>query len=196
MQIDHDILIAYGGAARKIEKGAIVFWEGGMPGFFYQIVEGEVRVFSANDDGKNIIQGIFRAGESFGEPPLLLGKPYPSSAQTTRRSVVIRIARDRLLNILADYPEIANRLLYRFAERIYRKAVAVQIWVNQTPEEKITKFLTMEKSDKDGCEQLLVPYTRQEIADFTGLRVETVIRTLTRMNREGKVNIIEHKVYF
>jgi len=195
MQIDYNILIAYGGVARKFDKGAIIFWEGGIPNFFYQIVEGEVKIFSSNHDGKDLIQGIFNPGESFGEPPLLLGKPYPSTAQASKKCVVIRITKDRLLNILEDYPEASVGLLYKFAERIYRKASAAQIWVNQTPEEKIMMFLNKTRPDPGDGEKRKVPYTRQEIAGFTGLRVETVIRTLIRMSKEGKVSIVGHKLY-
>ena len=38
--------------------------------------------------------------------------------------------------------------------------------------------------------------TRQEIADFTGLRVETVIRTLKRMEQENKIEIRNRKLYY
>lgn len=196
MQIDYNILIAYGGIARKFNKGAIIFLEGSMPGFFYQILEGEVKVFSSNHDGKDLIQGIFRTGESFGEPPLFLGKMYPSTAQAETKCVIIRIARDRFLNILEDYPDMSVRLLYKFAERIYRKASSAQIWVNHTPEDKILSFLSKTKKDPRDRSRALVPFTRQQIAGFTGLRVETVIRTLIRMSGEGKVSIVDHKLYF
>ena len=44
-------------------------------------------------------------------------------------------------------------------------------------------------------ERFLVPYTRQQIADMTGLRVETVIRTVSRLKEEGKISVIKHKIY-
>ncbi len=196
MQIDYNILIAYGGIARKLGKGEIVFREGTMPHFFYQVLEGEVKLFSSNIEGKELIQGIFTAGQSFGEPPLLLGKPYPSTAQATASGIVVKIGREKLLDILKDYPEIATELLYAFAERIYNKASAVRIWVSQTPEEKIMLFLDRHKESGWPGDRESVPYTRQQIADFTGLRVETVIRTLKRMCKEGKIKIVDHKLYY
>ena len=80
--------------------------------------------------------------------------------------------------------------------RIYKKASSAQVWVCHTPEEKITQFLRNAKGYPECDEKSQVPYTRQQIADFTGLRVETVIRTLLRMNKQGKVKIIDHKIYF
>jgi CRP-like cAMP-binding protein len=196
MLINCDILIAYGGCAKKYDKDAIIFREGTPPRFLYQIVEGEVKLYSTNNEGKDLIQGLFKAGDSFGEPPLLLNKAYPSTAQTTTPGVIIKITREKLMNILDDYPEVNKKLLYTFAERIYNKATAAQIWLSHTPEEKIIGFLNKVKEDHGETEKSLIPFTRQQIADFTGLRVETVIRTLIRMSEQDKVIIMDHKLYY
>jgi CRP/FNR family transcriptional regulator len=44
--------------------------------------------------------------------------------------------------------------------------------------------------------KLLIDLTRQEIANFTGLCVETVIRTLSKMKSQNKVSIIDKKLYY
>lgn len=196
MHIDYDILITYGGVARKFAKGDFLFYEDTMPYYYYQLVSGDVRVFSTNAEGKELIQGVFKAGESFGEPPLLLNKVYPSTAQANTDGVMVKIRKEHFLSIIHDYPEYLERMMYTFAERIYKKASAVQVWVQQTPEEKIAQFLNNNKANFSDCPNEPLPYTRQQIADFTGLRVETVIRTLTRMNKDGKVKIINHKLYY
>lgn len=196
MQIDYNILITYGGVARKFAKGDFIFYEDTVPYYHYQLISGEVRMFSANADGKELIQGVFKAGQSFGEPPLLLGKVYPSTAQASAESLIVKIRKEHFLNILKDYPEFAELMMYTFAERIFNKAAAAQVWVQQTPEQKILRFLNNNKFNMNERSDKQFPYTRQQIADFTGLRVETVIRTLTRMNKDGKVKIINHKLYY
>lgn len=196
MQIDYDILVTYGGIARKFEKGAFIFHEDAMPYYYYQILSGEIRIFSTSADGKELNQGIFKPGQSFGEPPLLLGKAYPSTAQATADSIIVKVRKEHFLDILHDYPELVNKMMYTFAERIYNKSASVQIWVQHTPEEKIFQFLKTNKQHSHNGQMELVCYTRQQIADFTGLRVETVIRTLMRMKAKGTVKIKDHKLYF
>lgn len=196
MHIDYNLFITYGGVAKKVGKGEVIFREETFPRFFYQVIHGEVKLFTANMEGKELIQGIFKEGESFGEPPLLLGKPYPSTAQATTAGIIIKISRENFLNILKDFPELSTRLMYVFAGRIYKKAVSAQIWVGSTPEDKITQFLEKYKQDAPAIAPHPIPYTRQQIADFTGLRVETVIRTLMRMKQKGKVKITNHKLYY
>ncbi|WP_294282980.1 helix-turn-helix domain-containing protein [uncultured Chryseobacterium sp.] len=41
-----------------------------------------------------------------------------------------------------------------------------------------------------------VPYTRNQIASFTGLRVETIIRAIRKMELDGKLLIKEGKIYY
>lgn len=196
MPIAYDMLIAYGGYARKLNKGDIIFREGDIPHFYFQLLEGEVKLFSTNTDGKELIQGVFKDGDSFGEPPLLIGKAYPSTAQTNSSCIIMKITKERLMNILKDYPELNRTFMLSFAERIYNKATAVQVWIKQTPEDKISCFFNKLKMESGYISSPFpIPYTRQQIADFTGLRVETVIRTLIRMSKENKIKITDHKVY-
>lgn len=196
MQIDTAILITYGAVTRKVKKGEIIFSEGNAARFFHQVVEGGVKVFSTNSDGKELIQGLFYAGQSFGEPPLFVEKPYPSTAVALVESVVLRLGKESFFAVLDDYPAIAQGLLAVFAQRIYNKAATAQILTSHTPEEKIASFLKKVKEAANVERPYLIPYTRQQIADFTGLRVETVIRALIKLEKEKKLQILHHKVYY
>ena len=196
MQIDYDVLITYGGVSKKFDKGEYIFKEGMMPHFYYQIIEGEVRMYTVGMEDRELTQAVFNEGCSFGEPPLFLDKPYPSNAQATKPSIIMRLDKENFMQILDDFKEISRNMLHRFADRIYKKASSAQIWVNNTPEERIIVFLKNYMNSSDTVHKLLVPYTRQQIADYTGLRVETVIRTLKRMSQDGIVDIIDHKLYF
>ncbi len=164
--------------------------------YYFQIMEGEIKVFCMNEDGKEHIQGIFKSGNSFGEPPLLIDKPYPTSAKAITDSIIVRLPKDRFMSLLHDYPHICKELLTAFALRIYNKSISAQILTSHTPCEKIISFLTRFKEENHFEEMVQIPYTRQQIADFTGLRVETVIRNLSKLSMENKIKIINHKLYF
>jgi len=196
MNIDYNILLAYGGVAKKYKKGQFIFQEDCVPGFFYQVLEGEVRMFSTNSEGKEVIQGTFKKNQSFGEPPLLLDKLYPSSAVTNTPCVIIRLRKESFLNLLNDYPEISKSVIYCFANRLYQKAIATQIRIQQTPTEKLVHFFEFLKEPEPKQKPLMIPLTRQQIADYVGLRIETVIRTLAAMHKKGLVQIVDHKLYY
>ena len=88
-------------------------------------------------------------------------------------------------------------MIQTLSQRIYNKSVTAREIINNNPEGRILAFLkSMKSRNGQATERTLVPYTRQEIANFTGLRVETVIRTLKHMEEENKVSIIDHKLWF
>jgi len=58
----------------------------------------------------------------------------------------------------------------------------------------LLKYLR-DNSDQKDQPRFYVPYTRQQIADMTGLRVETVIRTVKKLKEDGKLMIEKHKIY-
>lgn len=197
MLIDKEILISYGGVVKHYEKGAYIFREGDLARCYYQINSGQVKMFNVNADGKEFTQGVFESGCSFGEPPLFINEPYPSSALALADTQIIKIRKDIFFKLLAENPGIQFNLLTVFATRIYNKAISSCAIVINTPEHRILGFLqSYKKRNCNGDRKISIPYTRQDIANFTGLRVETVIRTLSRMKNDKKVEIINRKLIF
>ncbi len=195
MQIDIDLLFTYGGIAKGYKKNETIFHEEELGNFYFQIIEGSVKMFNSNEEGKEFTQGYFTDGHSFGEPPLLIDQPYPSSAVAFQDSKIIKLSKDKFLRILEEYPTIQKNLLNLMARRIHSKAMTTKDIVNQKPEYRIVSFLNAHKNQDINSRELVV-FTRQEIANFTGLRVETVIRALTKMSKEQTVQIINHKIYY
>lgn len=197
MPIDIDILNTWGATHKKYDKNEIIFYENDLARYYFQIVSGSVRMFNSNIDGKEFTQGIFYRNESFGEPPLFIDEIYPATASATQESVIVKITKDKFLKILNEYPAYKNYFLELLARRIYNKSNTSKDIINQKPDFRILAFLNNFKR-KNSLQQnrTLVPFTRQEIADFTGLRVETVIREVKKMEQEKKLEIKDHKIYF
>jgi CRP/FNR family transcriptional regulator, cyclic AMP receptor protein len=64
------------------------------------------------------------------------------------------------------------------------------------PEHRILTLIKYlrEKSKTPKHEKYTVPFTRQQMADMTGLRVETVIRAVSKLKDEGKIQVVKHKI--
>ncbi|KIX20359.1 Crp/Fnr family transcriptional regulator [Flavobacterium sp. 316] len=197
MQIDLDLLFTWGAVSKKYQKDEVIFYEEDLALFYYQIIQGTVKMFNTNEDGKEFTQGLFYKGNSFGEPPLLINEVYPCTAIAIEDCVVIKISKDKFLTIIHEYPAINQKILELLAFKAYRKAVTSRQIINQKPEFRINAFLdNYKKSCTTPTVKVQIPFTRQEIADFTGLRVETVIRTLTKMKKDKKVEITNHKLFY
>jgi CRP-like cAMP-binding protein len=197
MHIDQDILFTWGAVAKKYGKGECVFAEDERSHCYHQILEGKIKMVNINNDGKEFIQGIFNDGQSFGEPALCIDVPYPASAIAQKDSIVIKLSRENFMRMLDAYPEMQKKMILLLSQRLYNKALTAREVINNSPESRLLSFLKqIKKEHSQKEEKILIPHTRQELANLTGLRVETVIRTLSRMNEEKKVEIINHKLYF
>ncbi|MDD5150065.1 MAG: Crp/Fnr family transcriptional regulator [Flavobacterium sp.] len=197
MQIDQDLLYSWGAVAKKYKKNEVIFDENEVANYYYQILEGSVRMYNSNEEGKEFTQGLFYIGDGFGEPPLLIDETYPSKAITTEESTILKLSKDKFLKIIDEYPSIQKYFLVLFAKKIHSKSKTSKEIINQKPEYRIIAFLnSYKKKLGNSSEKILIPYTRQEIANNTGLRVETVIRAFSKMNVSHKVEIINHKIFY
>ncbi len=195
MQINIDILTAWGGISKIYKKNEIIFNEGDTARCYYQIIEGSVKMYNTNSEGKEFLQGIFKDGDSFGEPMLFIDEHYPSTSVALKDSTIIKVSKQNFNNILEEYPQVQKGFIVLLSRRIFNKATTLKEIVNNTPESKILAFLDAKKDKKIEAKQI-VPYTRQEIANFTGLRVETVIRALVKLSHKNKVEIVNRKLYY
>lgn len=193
-----DLLLAWGATFHKLEKGRVIFCEGDKPVFYYQIVSGKVKMCNTNEDGKEFIQGIFEDGESFGEPPLFDNSCYPASAVAETETTIIRLRKENFLQLLRDNFDIHFCFTSMLAARLRYKSVISKALSIHNPAHRITTLLLEIKSQYglSDCNKMKIELTRQQIADMTGLRVETVIRSIRQLEDEGRLRIERGKVYF
>lgn len=197
MIITKDLLMDYGGVIKRFKKNELIFHEGENPRYLYYLESGKVKMYSTNDEGKEFTQGFFSPGSTFGEPPLLINEKYPATAIATVESDLIKLLKADFFRLLDENPLLQRDLLTLFAARVYEKSIAAKEIINHSPEERILAFLKTykRKFGKSGT-PILVEHTRQEIANFTGLCVETVIRTISKMHNKKQVEINNRKIYF
>jgi CRP-like cAMP-binding protein len=196
--IDEDILLAWGATFHKLEKGQVIFPEGNKALYYYQVSEGRIKMCNCNEDGKEFIQGIFEPGESFGEPPLFDEGTYPACAVAETNSIIIRLQKEIFLQLLKDNFYIHICFTKTLAKRLRHKSLISKEISSYGPEHRIYTLLEeYKKSHPPVSADLLqkIELTRQQIADMTGLRVETVIRTMRAMQEKGHLAIKKGKVY-
>ncbi len=192
------LLEKYGASKKSFNKNEIIFEEGNLPAHYYQILSGEIKMSNYNDDGREFIQGIFYKKQSFGEPPLFLNQKYPANAIAVEESEIILLSKPNFLKLLAENPSVSITIIENLAQRLYYKSIMAAEISTHEPEHRVLKLIDHGiayfnfQKDKNGY---LINFTRQQIGDLTGLRVETVIRTIKALEKKGELKIINRKVY-
>lgn len=139
--ISEGLLLDFG--ARKVDysKGDQLFAEGEAAQNYYQVVSGEVKMNNYNQDGKEFIQGMFSAGQSFGEPPLFASVKYPANAEALTDAVVIQLHKEPFFELLAEHPDIHLKITQTLASRLFYKAVMASEIASQEPEHRILRII-------------------------------------------------------
>jgi CRP-like cAMP-binding protein len=79
--IEIELLEKYDAVGKRYKKSEIIFDIDHLATHYYQIISGAVKMNNYNDEGREFIQGMFYANQSFDEPPLFLDRTYPASAE-------------------------------------------------------------------------------------------------------------------
>jgi CRP-like cAMP-binding protein len=195
--INESLLLEFGARKLHIKKGESLFYMGDTPKYFYQIAKGEVKMNNFNDEGKEFIQGIFTEGMSFGEPPLFIEKPYPANAEALTDAEVLAISKDAFFEMLRKNPDVNLAVSVTLSQRLYFKSIMASEISSQDAEHRIIKLIDYFKEivGLKPDEKYKVSLTRQQIADLTGLRVETVIRAIKALEKKKALTITNRKIF-
>lgn len=197
MAIDIDLLLTWGATYKKVKRNELIFFEGGHANFYYQLVQGKVRWVSINEEGKEILQLVVEEGETFGELPLFDDGTYVATAIADEDSVLIRLHKPTFLQLLRENQDLHFTFSKLLVERLRYKFLTIKALASTDPEYRISALMNYFKvNHRHMCPKCnRVNLTRQQIADMTGLRVETVIRAIRHLHDKGKLVIEKGKVY-
>lgn len=197
MIISKDILIKNKAHILEVQKDEYIFREDEPSSFYFQVISGSVKMSSYSENGQEFIQGIFKAGQSFGEPAVFGDFPYPNNAVATEISVIAKLPKDVFFDLLKDNFDIHKKFNSLLSNRLRYKAILLKEISSYCPDHVILTLLKYlrDNSGETDKSQFYIRFTRQQIADMTGLRVETVIRTVKMLQKEGKLEIRQHKIY-
>ncbi|WP_316815734.1 Crp/Fnr family transcriptional regulator [Pedobacter nyackensis] len=196
--IDEHLLTRFGARLASFDKGEVLFNQGELPRYYCQIHSGAIKMNNFNDEGKEFVQGLFSEGDSFGEPPLFLKDTYPANAVAIVCSKVFLLPKEKFMDLLMANPEIHLNVTTILAKRLYYKSIMASEIASQEPEHRVLKLMDYFKTKIHKVpvgESYKVEITRQQIADLTGLRVETVIRSIKSLEKKGELVISNRKVY-
>ncbi|MEO6549266.1 MAG: Crp/Fnr family transcriptional regulator [Ferruginibacter sp.] len=195
--IDIDLLLSWGAAYKKVAANEIIFQEGQSCFFYYQLISGKIRWVNIDEEGRECIHSIVEPGESFGEMPIFDEELYAATAIADEECMVLRLHKPTFIELLKENNDIMFAFTKLLSRRLRFKFSIIKAFASHCPENMIATIInhlkTENKSFCSKCNQL--DLTRQQIADMTGLRVETVIRTMRNMHDKGELVISKGKVY-
>lgn len=167
----------------RFPAGDYIFWEGDHALRLHIVAEGTVKVVKHSSQGKEFIIGFFGPGEMFGEVAVFQDQAYPASAVAASDAAVLVLARDEILQFLAERPAVSLSIINMLGQRLRDAQIRLRDMAGERVEQRLARVLYMLYSKIGPA----LPFTRQEIADMAGITTETAIRFTGRLKDNGIV---------
>ena len=163
-----------------------IYGEGDDADVFFKVVSGVVRTCKFLSDGRRQIDSFHVAGDVFG---LEAGAKHGLCAEAVCDCTVISYRR-RGLEMLAANDESLSHQLFSFAMRSLARAQEHSLLLGRRSAiEKVAAFLVEWAEHAPESKVITLAMTRQDIADYLGLTMETVSRTLSQLERDALIEL-------
>lgn len=183
------------GRRRRFKKNAVLYEQGEVSTRFFLIVKGLVQISIYRADGTEVVLELMGPATICGEGSAFDGLPRFSTAAAIEETEAIEFDSSNLAEVFRAHPEFAASLLRVTSLKQRVLAVRLKHLASREPEERVMELLSRleEMFGVDHPEgRLLVSHiTHEQIATMTGTSRVTVTRTLHRMRKEGRIDVVD-----
>jgi CRP/FNR family nitrogen fixation transcriptional regulator len=173
------------GAPMPFSRNAEIYGENEPADYIYKVISGAVRTYKVLNDGRRQIGAFYLPGDIFG---LEVGEEHSFSAEAVIDCKVLVIKRSTLVSLAGRDTEVARQLWTMAASELQRAQDHIMLLI-KTAQERVAGFLVEMSARNAGASEVELPMSRQDIADYLGLTIETVSRTLTQLENSGAIAV-------
>lgn len=172
-------------AAKALTARQTLYFEGDARSALFRVEQGCLKLYRTLIDGQRQVVGFARAGDILG---LESGDEYLNSAEAVTAVRVTAIPTAQVAALCRRDTDFAENLL----EQVGRQLAAAQSQIAtigaQNADQRVAHFL-LSMADEDENGEIDLPMRRGDIAEFLGLRIETVSRKFSDFQRRGWIKL-------
>ena len=173
------------GATMSYPRDSEIFGENEPADYLYKVVSGSVRTYRILSDGRRQVGGFYLPGDIFG---LEFAEEHTLSAEAVSDAKVLVVKRSALTTLAGRDPSVAQQLFALTGRELHRVQDRTLLLIKNARERVASFLLEMaERASENNTIEL--PMSRQDIADYLGLTIETVSRTLTSLETAAAIEV-------
>ncbi len=171
------------GAPMRFARNNEIYGEHEPSEYLYQVISGAVRTYRMLDDGRRQISAFYLPGDIFG---VEAGDMHLCSAEAICDSQIL-VAKRSAVMARAEHERSLARQLWMLTMRELQRVQEHSLALIKSAEERVAGFLLEMAGRNSAGVAVELPMSRQDIADYLGLTIETVSRTFTQFVHSGTI---------
>jgi len=178
----------------RFNLGDSIYREGDNSNLVYLVIKGNAKTHKLDEQGKELITGIYKTDDFFGFTSFTKNIPYQEYATAMEDSVLIGLHKDKLKMVLEHNGELVMELLQLLSENLSQiKEQLLQMAYGSVRKKAASTLLKFaEKLEEDEAGNIHV--LRSDLASVAGMATETLIRTLSAFKKEGIIEIKDRDI--
>jgi CRP-like cAMP-binding protein len=173
------------GATITYPRNTEIFGENEPAEYLYKVISGTVRTYKILSDGRRQVGGFYQPGDIFG---LEFADEHALSAEAVTDAKVLVVKRSALSALAGRDASVAQQLFALTGHELHRVQDRILLLIKNA-QERVASFL-LEMADRGSRNNTIeLPMSRQDIADYLGLTIETVSRTLTALETAAAIEV-------
>lgn len=164
--------------------GEAIFLEGDPAGQIFDVAEGVLRVYRVLADGRRAIVGFIYPGDVLG---VSFQSRYLFTAEAVTDVRVRRFSRGRFFSLVNESPALRPQLFALLCDEMSAAQDQILLLGRKSAEERVVSFLLAVHRKSAVGNDIQLPMSRQDMADYLGLTMETVSRMMTSLTRRGLI---------
>lgn len=169
-------------------KNTYILNQGEASSNLYMVLEGRVKVFVANDDGREMTLDYLSANETFGELALLDGETRSANVMTVEETKIAMLSRQHFLACLSSSPSVAINMMKILATRLRSMTNQIENLALLDVYGRIARELLKQSTELPDGSRVTCELTHQEIANLVGSSREMVTKILLDLKRGGYID--------
>ncbi|MEO6883473.1 MAG: response regulator [Bacteroidia bacterium] len=168
---------------RSYKNKEMIYHEGDLPNNVYYVNKGKIKTCKMNQNGKELITGIYEQGDFFGYIATLEGVEYGDYATALENSEIALIPQDDFMTLIYANREVAARFIKILANNIAENEERLLgLAYNSVRNRVANALIQIQKKHIEDNKHILV--SREDLANMVGTSTESLIRTLSDFKSE------------
>ncbi|MBE7172921.1 MAG: response regulator [Williamsia sp.] len=183
-------------STHRYKKKQAIYLEGNHPVRLFYILKGKVKTYKTNEDGKDLVVGVYREGDFFGYIPLIDGTLYKDNAEAMEDADIALIPRKEFEELMNNNREVAQKFIRMLAKNVAEKEEQLLSIAYSSLRKKVAgTLITLQKKYTTSAGQpVSIDISRETLATMAGTATESTIRTLSDFKNDGLIDIKEGSI--